>query len=227
VAFILNIDTAVTTASVCIAQNGKPLKTFVGYAQKESAAWLHPAIKRILEETDITPQQLDAIAVSAGPGSYTGLRVGMAATKGLAYALQKPMIAISTLQIMASAATGKAEGLLCPMIDARRAEIFTAIYNQQLAEVVPPCNLIVESNPFLSLLNEKVISFFGNGCAKLETLLQHPNARFEQIEATAEHLCSLSFSAYGRKKFANIAYTGPDYGKIFYTPPEKIRQQKA
>ncbi|MES2882558.1 MAG: tRNA (adenosine(37)-N6)-threonylcarbamoyltransferase complex dimerization subunit type 1 TsaB [Bacteroidota bacterium] len=221
-AFILNIDTAVITASVCIAQDDRPLKTVISNVQKDSAAWLHPAIKEIFEETGIGPQQLDAVAVSAGPGSYTGLRVGMAATKGLAYGLQKPMIAISTLQMMAMAATGQAEGLLCPMIDARRAEIFTAIYNQELDEVVPPCNLIVESNPFLSLLDEKLISFFGNGCAKLQPLLQHQNARFAKIEATAEHLCSLSFKAYRQKKFADIAYTEPAYGKKFFTPPEKI-----
>ncbi len=221
-AFILNIDTAVTTASVCIAENDQPLKTIVSRVQKESAAWLHPAIKQILEETGITMQQLDAIAVSCGPGSYTGLRVGMAATKGMAYALQKPMVLISTLQMMAMAATGKVEGLLCPMIDARRAEIFTAIYNQELNEVVAPCNLIVESNPFLSLLNEKVITFFGNGCGKLQPVLQHQNARFEKIEATAEHLCSLSFKAYAQKMFADIAYAEPVYGKVFFTPPEKI-----
>lgn len=223
-AFILNIDTAVTTASVCIAENDKPVKTLVSEVQKDSAAWLHPAIKQILAESGITPQQIDAIAVSAGPGSYTGLRVGMAATKGLAYALQKPMVLISTLQMMAMAAAGKAEGLLCPMIDARRAEIFTAIYTRELAEFVPPCNLIVELNPFLSILHEQVISFFGNGCAKLETLLQHHNARFEKIEATAEHLCSLSFRAYTQKQFADTAYAEPEYGKTFFTPAEKIRK---
>jgi tRNA threonylcarbamoyladenosine biosynthesis protein TsaB len=147
----------------------------------------------------------------------------MSAAKGLCYALQKPLIMVGTLQMMAAAALNKAEGLLCPMIDARRMEIFTAIYDGELNEVVPPSNLIVEQNPFMAELNSHVITFFGNGYGKLKTILEHPNARFAEIESTAQAMTSLSFKAFKNNDFADLAYAEPFYGKEFYTPAAKNR----
>ena len=126
---ILNIDTAVQSSSICLAENDQSISVKVNPSQKDSASWLHIAIKEILEETHFNFQQIDAIAVSEGPGSYTGLRVGMATAKGLCYVMNKPLITINTLQMMASDARDKHQGLLSPMIDARRMEVFTAVFD--------------------------------------------------------------------------------------------------
>lgn len=221
--YILNIDTTVTTASVCLAKDDEPLAFRLNPTRNDHAAWLHPAILEVMQEANLQLIQLDAIAISAGPGSYTGLRVGMSAAKGLCYALQKPLILVSTLQMMAAAALPVAEGLLCPMIDARRMEIFTAIYDQQLNEVMSPSNLIVESNPFLEELSHKIVTFFGNGCGKLVPVLEHSNARFADVEATAQVMTGLSFNKFREAQFADLAYTEPFYGKEFYTPAAKNR----
>jgi tRNA threonylcarbamoyladenosine biosynthesis protein TsaB len=221
VSFILNIDTAVVTASVCLAEGSIPVQELINPEQRDSAAWLHTAIEQVMSASGITFQQLDAIAVSAGPGSYTGLRVGLSAAKGLCYALKKPLLLINTLQMMSVAATGEKADLFCPMIDARRKEIFTALYDQNSREIMPPTNLIVENNPFSELLSEKVMLFFGNGAPKLQSTLEHTNARFKTIEASAKHLSGLSYSALKKSNFANLAYAEPFYGKAFYTPTAK------
>ena len=155
-ALILHIDTAVQTASVCLAKDEKTVGAVTNPHEKESASWLHTAIQSLLQANSYTLKQLDAIAVSKGPGSYTGLRVGMAAAKGLCYALSKPLITIDTLQMMAAAAHHSSAQLLCPMIDARRMEIFAALYDSSLAEVIPSVNMILEET-----------SFFANGTGSI------------------------------------------------------------
>src|ERR1700761_8249865 len=137
---ILNIDTATETAHLSIAKNGTVLQQLFNEDQKGHAAFLQPAIKKILAEQSLLINEIDAIAVTEGPGSYTGLRIGMASAKGLSYALRKPLITVNTLEAMARSAVDvlarnpidSKEILLCPMIDARRMEVFTAIYNMEL-----------------------------------------------------------------------------------------------
>lgn len=219
--FILNIDTAIVTASVCLAENATPVIELINPEQRDSAAWLHPAIEQVMQTSGVSLQQLDAIAVSAGPGSYTGLRVGLSAAKGLCYALKKPLLLLSTLKMMTAAAAGEEADLFCPMIDARRMEIFTAVYAENGTEVMAPTNLIVESNPFSGLLSQQSMLFFGNGAPKLKSILAHPNARFKNIEASAKHLSSLSFIAFKENNFSDLAYAEPLYGKEFYTPAAK------
>ncbi len=116
---ILNIDTAVQLASVCLAEGGTILETYISSSERESSSWLHLAIEEILKKNGRSPGQLAAIAISAGPGSYTGLRVGMAAAKGMCYALSIPLININTLQMMATSLITTPTELICPMIDAR------------------------------------------------------------------------------------------------------------
>ena len=159
---ILNIDTAVQTSSICLSENDETLAVKINPSQKDSAAWLHVAIKELLHEKNLFLQQLEAIAVSEGPGSYTGLRVGMATAKGLCYALNKPLITINTLQMMAFAAPKQHQGLLCPMIDARRMEVFTAIFDQNLNFILPPANLVLSETSFNDFLQKNKILFFGN-----------------------------------------------------------------
>ncbi|MBO9635517.1 MAG: tRNA (adenosine(37)-N6)-threonylcarbamoyltransferase complex dimerization subunit type 1 TsaB, partial [Chitinophagaceae bacterium] len=156
-ALLLNIDTATENGSICLSHDGKPIRTMVNHQMRDHAAWIQSAIKQILEETQNTAKDLQAIAVTAGPGSYTGLRVGMATAKGLCYALGIPLITENTLKVMAYAATQqsfpngdeysikaglKNSTILCPMIDARRMEVFTALYDLQLNIVERPAALI-------------------------------------------------------------------------------------
>lgn len=214
---ILNIDTAVQASSICLAQDDQPISVKVNPLQKDSAAWLHVAIKEILNENHLNFQQLDAIAVSEGPGSYTGLRVGMATAKGLCYVLNKPLITINTLQMMASAARSKYEGFLCPMIDARRMEVFTAVFDQELNFILPPVNLILDENSFHDLLQEKSILFFGNGAHKFQQIAKHHNALFVAIDFNASAMAELSHNKFLNSEFADLAYSQPFYGKDFHS----------
>lgn len=215
---ILNIDTAVQTASVCLSQNGESIGLKINPSQKDHAAWLHIAIEELLQEHDHSLSSLHAIAVSAGPGSYTGLRVGMATAKGLCYALNLPLITVNTLKMMAVAAQDEPTDLLCPMIDARRMEVFTAVYNKTLTELVSPENIILSDTFLENLLEECTITFFGNGSAKFSKLINNKNAIFRQLEATAAHLGQLAYLFYNQKEFADLAYSEPFYGKEFYSP---------
>lgn len=216
--FILNIDTAVTTASVCLSHNEKAVAIKINPYQKDSASWLHVAVKELIEEQHIKLSQLDAVSISAGPGSYTGLRVGLAAAKGFCYALQKPLLTINTLKMMAAAAQSAYSGLLCPMIDARRMEVFTAVYTATLDEVMPACNKILDEHAYENILNKQAIAFFGNGSNKFKSFIKHPNALFLNIEATAKHMAALALKKLKNKDFADLFYTEPFYGKDFYSP---------
>lgn len=217
---ILNIDTAVETSSVCLAKNDKALGLKINPSQKDSASWLHVAIKDLMQEQNLTLDQLDAIAVSEGPGSYTGLRVGMSTAKGLCYVSQKPLILINTLQIMAVAAKEEPTDLICPMIDARRMEVFTAVFDHRLNYILPSVNLILNENSFEDLLKDRTISFFGNGSLKFKQLTIHPNAIFKTLETSALLMVSVSNSKFIKQDFVNLAYSQPFYGKDFYSSPK-------
>jgi len=216
VSIILNIDTAVQISSVCLAKNDQLLRVKVNPSQMDSAAWLHVAIKELLQEENFALQNLDAIAVSEGPGSYTGLRVSMATAKGLCYALHKPLITINTLKMMAASAPGAA-GLLGPMIDARRMEVFTAIFDRDLNFILPPVNLVLNENSFNDFLETSTILFFGNGSLKFQSIQRHPNALFTSVETTATDMINLSYKKFLTRDFAGLAYSQPFYGKDFYS----------
>lgn len=214
---ILNIDTALETSSICLSENDKSCGVKINPSQKDSAAWIHVTIKDLLEEKNFSFKQIDAIAVSEGPGSYTGLRVGMATAKGLCYALQKPLIAINTLKVLGAAAQKASSYLLCPMIDARRMEVFTAVFDSQLNFILPPSNLVLNETSFNHLLESNKILFFGNGSSKFQSITKHPNSLFEKIEVTAEDMIALSVEKFFTKEFADLAYSQPFYGKEFYS----------
>src|SRR6187431_295345 len=147
-ALILNIDTAVDVASICLAKDGNVLSIARNESQKDHASWLHIAIKEIFEKNTLELGSVDAIAVTGGPGSYTGLRIGMATAKGICYALNKPLIALNTLHVMANAAKKEKADLLCPMIDARRMEVFTAMYSKDLQIVKEPAAIELNEKSF-------------------------------------------------------------------------------
>jgi tRNA threonylcarbamoyladenosine biosynthesis protein TsaB len=221
VSIILNIDTAVQTSSICLAENGKPVAVKINPSQKDAASWLHVAIKALSAEINFELSRADAIAVSEGPGSYTGLRVGMATAKGLCYALDKPLITINTLQIMAFSARQYYKGLLCPMIDARRMEVFTAVFDQNLEIILPYTNMVLNENSFDQLLQKNMITFFGNGSIKFQQIMQNAEAVFACVETDASSMAELSYKKFLTQELTDLAYSQPFYGKDFYSSVKK------
>ncbi|NIG52209.1 tRNA (adenosine(37)-N6)-threonylcarbamoyltransferase complex dimerization subunit type 1 TsaB [Chitinophaga sp. Cy-1792] len=221
-ALIINIDTATVRGSVTLARDGKIIQTMASEEQRDHAATIPLFIQQILNEHGIHPDALDAIAVSAGPGSYTGLRVGVATAKGLCYAWNKPLIAVSTLKMMAQGMLlqqGDSNILYAPMLDARRAEVFTAVYNASLEEVLAPQAMILEGDSFKDLLQQHKIIFFGDGSPKWrEMLVSTDNAIFAGYEINAGDMAPLSELAFAKKDFADLAYFSPFYLKPFFFP---------
>jgi len=217
VSLILNIDTAVQSASLCVARNGRSLALRTNPEQRDHAAWLHVTLGEMLAELGLGLADLDAVAISAGPGSYTGLRVGMSTAKGFCYALQIPLIIINTLELMAATADAGDAELLCPMIDARRMEVFTAVYDRQLQTVLAPTNMILDADSFRDLRSKRML-FFGNGSGKFETVMQGPPATFAQVTATAADMAPLAQKKFEARDFGDLAYAEPYYGKDFHSP---------
>lgn len=214
---ILNIDTSLEVASVVLAERGNIIMSLINVSQKDHAQFVHSAIKRILEETGKNASALDAIAVAIGPGSYTGLRVGMATAKGLCYAWQKPMIGISNLAIISHSAKTFAatmpQSIICPMIDARRMEVFTALYNQAGECLLTPHALILTSISFENELNQGPVVFSGNGSDKFKTIINHPNAFFHQADEYLSSMVLLSQNNFDLREFSNIHLSEPLYVK--------------
>jgi tRNA threonylcarbamoyladenosine biosynthesis protein TsaB len=224
---LLHIDTAVENASLCISKDGSLLKMAENKNQKDHAAWIHLAIEKLMKETGYNLDDLSAIAVSNGPGSYTGLRVGLATAKGLCYALNIPLVTLSTLEVMTySAITHNSRltttnFLYCPMIDARRMEVFTALYDKSLNAIQPPHARVIAEKSFHEELENHKILFFGNGAEKSKTFIKHPNAFFENIEQNASHMIQLAEQKIKVREFADTAYVEPFYIKDFHTIQRK------
>ena len=215
---ILNIDTAVETASVCLSNEGKCLDFAINEQQKLHASWLHVAIAEMLARAGNNIKDVNAVAVTIGPGSYTGLRVGLAAAKGLCYARNIPLITIGTLDLMAFAARNEETDLICPVIDARRMEVFTALYNKKLEQILPSQEMILTEHSFKESLDQHRILYLGNGIKKLQGLISHKNASFSPLLANAAHMAEISHREFDKQRFADLVYTEPYYLKDFYSP---------
>jgi tRNA threonylcarbamoyladenosine biosynthesis protein TsaB len=230
-ALILNIDTATEYASIAFSKEGNTITITRNREIRDHASWLHQAILSLMEENRFTLSQLQAIAVTAGPGSYTGLRVGMATAKGLCYVLKIPLIVENTLKVMAYAAskelqlsqprTSNLEYLLVPMIDARRMEVFTAVYDGELEEIMPPAAMVLNDASFAGINAGKQLVCFGNGSGKFQSIASPEKFRFVSLEHDAGALGSLSYQKYLNREFADLAYAEPLYLKEFYSPPKK------
>ena len=221
-ALILNIDSAQEQASVCLAKGSKILLELSNDNQQDHASWLHVAIADIMNRTGYVMNDLDAIAVSNGPGSYTGLRVGLAAAKGICYALNKPLIAVNTLETMALSVQSEASDLICPLIDARRMEVFTAVYDKSLTILSGPRSLVVDFTSFGEFLSNHNIIFCGSGVEKLKHILIHTNATFSSTKTTSKYLAELGLEYYKQQRFADLAYTEPFYLKEVYTNTKSL-----
>jgi tRNA threonylcarbamoyladenosine biosynthesis protein TsaB len=215
---ILNIDTATETAHISFAKDGQVLQSLNNTLQKDHAAFVQTAIQQLLSTAAFTLKDINAVAVTSGPGSYTGLRVGMASAKGFCYALNKPLILINMLEILATSAQQKnnhSDLLFCPMIDARRMEVFTAIYDCSLNTKMEPCALILQESSFLNYLKNNKILFSGSGSAKWKAICSHANALFSDIYDLAPAMANLSFNYLLQVRFSNLAYAEPNYLKEF------------
>lgn len=214
---ILNIDTALDTALVCLSGDGIPLHAATNADQMDHASWILPAIAEIMSKSGKMLQDIDAVAVSNGPGSYTGLRVGLSTAKGLCYGLGKPLISIGTLDLLAHAVDKNLAEYLCPVIDARRMEIFTAVYDRNMQQILSPTAMIVEANSFMTILEKGRILFSGNALNKLQQVIVHHNAIFNNFPLTAECFSQLSTQRFASGKFVDPAYTEPFYIKEFHS----------
>lgn len=216
-AFILNINTAVSPASVCMAQDIQVLSFAQSTNQKEHAAWLHPAVKQVITDGGLGLRDIGAIAVTRGPGSYTGLRIGLSAAKGLGFALNIPLIAINFLEVMAHAVKTEEADFICPVIDARRMEVYMAVYDMNMETIMAPCALIVEPDSFYSLQARGKIVFVGNGSEKIKRTIADSNVRFSNRVVSSMDMIELSANSFKEKRFTDAAYIEPLYIKEFYS----------
>ncbi|MEO7265680.1 MAG: tRNA (adenosine(37)-N6)-threonylcarbamoyltransferase complex dimerization subunit type 1 TsaB [Ferruginibacter sp.] len=216
---ILNIDTASSTAFIGIAKDGICLQNISNENQKDHAAFLHGAIQEILKVSSITINELDAIAVNEGPGSYTGLRVGMASAKGLCFALNKPLITVNSLELLATAVAAEigkdSDSLICPMIDARRMEVFTALFTAKLQQLEAPHALILNESSFSHYLDTQPFIFCGDGAQKFLKIISHPNASLLNTDSLHTAFSQMSYQRYLQANFMNLAYSEPFYLKDF------------
>ena len=223
-ASILCLETSTEVCSVALAIDGTIVEEREDKSGKNHALLLTCFAEKVMKVQNRPFQQLDAIAVSGGPGSYTGLRIGVSTAKGLCYAAGLPLIAIPSLEAMAhhvnkNTYTGvdKSEPLYyCPMIDARRMEVYAAIYDQKMQLIRNIRADIIDHLSFSEFLINHKILFFGNGADKCKTTIQHPNALFlDNITASASHMADLAETAFQNERFVDVAYYEPFYLKDF------------
>jgi tRNA threonylcarbamoyladenosine biosynthesis protein TsaB len=219
-ALILSIDTSSKTCSAAVHQNGVLLGNVELFNDKSASAMLTTAISQAVKIAGLTLQDLDAVAVAMGPGSFTGLRIAVSTAKGLCFALDKPLLAVNTLEAMALQVQPFASqnALLCPMLDARRMEVYCALYNAQNLSLVSPVEAkIIDSQSFSEYLEKQVILFFGDGSQKCKTPLEHqPNAFFiDGISPLARTVGNLAEGRFNAGKLEDIASFEPFYLKDF------------
>ncbi len=215
-ALILNIETATTNCSVSLSKDGKTSALKEDYNTNYShAERLHVYIKSLLEDNKISRSQLDAIAVSKGPGSYTGLRIGVSTAKGLCFALNVPLISISTLNALAHQVDCN-DGVIVPMLDARRMEVYSAIFNSKHEQIRDIQAQIIDEHSFGSYLEQGKVYFIGNGVDKTKDVIAHPNAVFiENKLPSANEMSALAYHKYKINDIEDVAYFEPYYLKDF------------
>lgn len=217
---ILSIDTSTKCSSVALHQAGRLLALAEFFTGRFASHSLTVAVKQLIDHTGFSLKDIQAIAVAKGPGSYTGLRVGTATAKGLCYALNKPLIAVGTLEAMALGVKKfflDRESYVCPMIDARRMEVFCAVYDKHLNVILPVEALIVDQNSFKDILVGRSVVFMGDGAAKCKTeLATHTNAVFlENVNPSAQFVGELAWQYFQNSMFENAQTFEPFYLKEF------------
>jgi len=233
---ILNIETATHVCSVALSSGPNLVDIMESDQEKSHASLLAVFIDDILKKNNLQPANLDAVSVSKGPGSYTGLRIGVSTAKGFAYGADIPLISVNTLHALSlgaishpknpfSISSDKDNVWYCPMIDARRMEVFSAFYNCRNEIKRPVSANIIDKNSFSDILSERPVLFFGTGSEKSKSILNHPNAFFlDDVFPSARFMIPLSNQALEEKNFENSAYFEPFYLKDFIAtiPKKKI-----
>ena len=226
---ILNIETSGKTCSVALTREGVLEFDLENSDGMKHAELLAPFVERAMEEVKRKEWKLDAVAVSIGPGSYTGLRIGLSLAKGLAFSLGVPLIGVSTLKILAVKAMFRnfnftGEEILAPMIDARRMEVFTGAYDFALNALEGPAPMILDENSYASLLAEREVWFMGDGSEKAKEVIKSPNAHWiDGLNPMAKDMFALSEKAFREGDFLDIAYSVPEYLKEYQTTTPKCK----
>ena len=225
---ILNIETSTEACSVALTGDCSVLANFEDRTGRKHAERLGGFVEQALEAARQQERKIEAVSVSIGPGSYTGLRIGLSMAKGLAYSLGVPLIGVPTLQILATNVMFNHHGItlesrFAPMIDARRMEVYTCVLDMWLKELMPVSPLILEPGSYDRWLAEGPLLFMGNGVEKAREVINHPNAIFvEGIQPLAADMLALSEKAYREEKFLDVAYSTPEYLKEFQgTKPKR------
>ncbi|PRX57746.1 tRNA (adenosine(37)-N6)-threonylcarbamoyltransferase complex dimerization subunit type 1 TsaB [Flagellimonas meridianipacifica] len=222
-ALILNLETATTNCSVSISENEKTIllkeNNAVEYSHSEQ---LHVFIKETLEEASLSFSNLDAVAVSKGPGSYTGLRIGVSAAKGLCFSLDIPLISIPTLQSMARKIKIEGNEVVIPVLDARRMEVYSAVYDETNKEVRETRAEIIDASSFEEFSTYEKVHVVGSGAAKCSEILQYANFTFDaSLMPSAKEMAFISYQKYQQKQFEDVAYFEPYYLKDFVLQGKK------
>lgn len=222
-ALILLIETSASVLSVALSRDGAAQLERVCTEPRMQASLTAPLVKEVLDAAGITIADCDAVAVSAGPGSYTGLRVGVSTAKGLCFGAGKPLIAVGTLDIIARSpmtgvmADSDRPSYIVPMLDARRMEVYTAVYTPDGERVTPIEALVVEEGSFGKYLEEGKVLFIGDGALKCKGVIGHPNAVFQEAQPLARNMAALAEERYKAGQFEDLAYYEPFYLKDFVT----------
>lgn len=232
---ILHLETATNICSVALSEGEKMLSLRETDEDRSHGSVLTVFMQEVLDESGLKASDIDAISVSKGPGSYTGLRIGVSVTKGFAYAQNIPVIGISTLEVLCIAAledkqvekirNKHPEIILNPLLDARRMEVYTAAFNQELEKLEDVSAKIIDERSFEALLNKGQVVFFGNGSDKITDTIKNANAHFiSEIVPSAKYMIPLALQSYRKKQFEDTAYFEPFYLKDFIAtiPKKKI-----
>lgn len=224
-ALILNIDTSTSVCSVALCKEGKVIALKENNEGLNHSVLLGTYTDSILKENNLTVAQLDAISISMGPGSYTGLRIGVSLSKGLCFGAGKPLIAVNTLQALAQSVSTriKEDAWYCPMIDARRMEVYTAFFDNENRIIMETKAEIIDATSFADILATHKVYFFGDGSNKIKDTLTSPNACYlDGIETSATNMAVISEQKFKAGQFEDIAYFEPFYLKDFIaTTPRK------
>ena len=225
-AYLLAIETATEVCSVALGKNGQCIALKENERENSHAEKVIVFVDEVLRQANVSVKLIDAVCISEGPGSYTGLRIGASSAKGLCYALEKPLIVIPTLQAMAWGASGQFPQVkhFCPMIDARRMEVYTAVYNEHMEILDEVKNHIVDEDFCDGFMSKGSIVFSGNAVKKVQPILsEKPNAIFATTKTSARYLLELAFEKYLKNDFVDVAYFEPFYLKEFQSKKGKVK----
>lgn len=216
-ALILSLETATSVCSVALHERGRLIALMELHQDNVHSQKLMLLVEDIFDKAGLKPSDLSAVSVSSGPGSYTGLRIGVSIAKGLAFAHDIPLIGIGTLEALAYQAIcflGEGEHLV-PMMDARRMEVYMSVFNADFIQVEPVQPRVIEANPFIEYLNQGKVFFLGDGVDKLKDVLSHQNAVFLKNLNSATSVGELAYQKFENKDFVDLAYFEPNYLKDF------------